>query len=310
MKLSAIIPCYNEQDVIETSLSSVSSILENLASQSKIKNYDIIFVDDGSKDKTVSKIRIHAQKNPHVKLIKFSRNFGHQSAILAGYNHADGDVIVTLDADLQDPPEVIPKMLEKINEGNDIVYGVRESRNSDTFFKKITAKLFYHLLEKIGIDIIPDHAEFRMITKRALKAFLSFQESNLFIRATFPMIGFNSCIVYYTRPKRFLGKTKYTLLKMIDFAIQGVTSFSTIPLRLCSLFGFIISLLSLFMLFWSLIIKFTGGSIPGWASTVAPLYFLGGVQLIFLGVVGEYIGKIYVEVKMRPKYIIEEKINA
>ncbi len=250
-----------------------------------------------------------SKEDKRVKVVRFSRNFGHQAALLAGYELAQGDVIVSLDADLQDPPELIGSMLDKINEGYDVVYAARKSRGIDSLFKRKTADIFYWLMKKFGADIVPNHADFRMMTRRSLNAFLKFHENNLFIRATFPIVGFSSCVVYYDRTERLAGETKYPFLKMLEFAINGITSFSVVPLRICSVTGLFVSLIALIMLIWSLIANIFGLTVPGWTSTVVPLYFLGGVQLLFLGVVGEYIGKIYTEVKKRPRYIIQETKN-
>ena len=266
-------------------------------------------MDDGSQDRTAELLAEATHAYQQFKVIHFSRNFGHQAALLAGYEFAKGDVIVSLDADLQDPPELIITMLEKLKEGYDIIYAARKSRGIDSWFKRMTADLFYWLMKKLGAEIISNHADFRMITRRVLNEFLKFNENNLFIRATFPMVGFPSCVVYYDRPERKAGKTKYPFRKMLEFAIDGLTSFSVVPLRICSLVGLFVSLLALLMLLWSLVVKIIGGALPGWTSTVAPLYLLGGVQLLFLGIVGEYIGKIYSEVKNRPRYIIQETVN-
>jgi glycosyltransferase involved in cell wall biosynthesis len=270
---------------------------------------EFVMVDDGSQDRTAEILTEASKADQRVKLIRFSRNFGHQAALLAGYEFAKGDVIVSLDADLQDPPELIKTMLDKIKDGNDVVYAARESRENDSWFKRKTADLFYWLMKKFGADIVPNHADFRMVTRRALNAFLQFHENNLFIRATFPIVGFPSCVVYYDRPERLAGKTKYPFWKMFEFAVDGMTSFSVVPLRICSMVGLFVSFFAILMLFWSIVVKIFGGAIPGWTSTVAPLYLLGGVQLLFLGIVGEYMGKIYTEVKKRPRYIVQETLN-
>jgi polyisoprenyl-phosphate glycosyltransferase len=280
-----------------------------MASNKDCDEIEFVMVDDGSQDRTAEILTEASKADQRVKLIRFSRNFGHQAALLAGYEFAKGDVIVSLDADLQDPPELIKTMLDKIKDGNDVVYAARQSRKNDSWFKRKTAEYFYWLMKKFGADIVPNHADFRMVTRRALNAFLQFHENNLFIRATFPIVGFPSCVVYYDRPERLAGETKYPFRKMLEFAIDGLTSFSVVPLRICSMVGLLVSLLALLMLSWSLIVNIFGGAIPGWTSTVAPLYLLGGVQLLFLGVIGEYIGKIYNEVKHRPRYIVQETIN-
>ena len=307
MRLSIIIPCYNEEKVIDETI----SVLLNVAKELKTKDivdYEMIFVDDGSADNTFHVLEKHSNIHREIKIIKLSNNFGHQKAILAGYENSTGDLITTLDADLQDPPELIGKMVEKINKGFDIVYGARNKR-VDSIFKRYSAKLFYWIMKRMGVEIIPEHAEYRMITRKVLTAFLQYNEQNIFIRAIFPKLGFLSTIIYYDRPKRFAGETKYPLSKMISFGIDGITSFSIIPLRLFTFIGMVISIFSLLAIFWSMFAKIFGVTVTGWTSIVVPIYFLGGIQMIFLGVLGEYVGKIYMEVKGRPRFIIEKKIN-
>ncbi len=309
MKLSIIIPCYNEEEVLPLTLDRLKILSQEWTAREDCTEVEFVIVDDGSQDRTAELLTQYSKTDKCVKIIRFSRNFGHQAALLAGYEFAKGDVIVSLDADLQDPPELIGSMLDSIKEGNDIVYAVRKSREIDSLFKRKTANFFYWIMKKFGADIVPNHADFRMVTRRVLNAFLKFPENNLFIRATFPIVGFPSSVIYYDRPERLAGKTKYPFRKMLEFAIDGLTSFSVVPLRICSVVGLLVSLLALLMLCWSLVAKIFGGTIPGWTSTVAPLYLLGGVQLLFLGIIGEYIGKIYTEVKHRPRYIVQEMIN-
>ena len=309
MNISIIIPCYNEEEVLPLTLKSLKALALDLVSREDCSEIEFVMVDDGSQDRTFELLTEASKADKRVKVIRFSRNFGHQAALLAGYEFAKGDVIVSLDSDLQDPPELIKTMLDKIKEGYDVVFAARQSRKNDSWFKRKTAEFFYWFMKKIGVDIVPNHADFRMITRRVLKAFLQFKETNLFIRATFPIVGFPSCVVYFDRPDRAAGKTKYPFWKMFEFAVDGITSFSVVPLRICSMTGLFVSIIALIMMFWSLIANIFGLTVPGWTSTVVPLYFLGGVQLLFLGVVGEYIGKIYTEVKKRPRYIIQETIN-
>jgi glycosyltransferase involved in cell wall biosynthesis len=309
MKLSIVIPCYNEEEILPLTLERLNNLANDWISRDDCSEIEFVMVDDGSQDRTQELLVEVSKVQKQFKIIRFSRNFGHQPALLAGYEFAQGDVIVSLDADLQDPPELIKTMLDKIKEGYDVVYATRQTRKNDSWFKRKTAVLFYWLMGKLGVDIIPNHADFRMVTRRVLKAFLLFQETNLFIRATFPIVGFPYCVVYYDRPDRVAGKTKYSFWKMFEFAISGITSFSVVPLRICSMTGLFVSIIAFIMLIWSLIANIFGLTVPGWTSTVVPLYFLGGVQLLFLGVVGEYIGKIYIEVKKRPRFIIQEKIN-
>ena len=309
MRLSIIAPCYNEEEVLPMTLKRLKDLSVLLVSRDDCAGIEFVMIDDGSQDRTSELLTEASKADKRIKVVRFSRNFGHQAALLAGYEFAKGDVIVSLDADLQDPPELIGSMLDKIKEGHDVVYAARKSREIDSLFKRKTADVFYWIMKKFGADIVPNHADFRMVTRRALNAFLKFHENNLFIRATFPIVGFPSCVVYYDRPERLAGETKYPFRKMLEFAIDGLTSFSVVPLRICSMVGLLVSLLALLMLFWSIVVKIFGGAIPGWTSTVAPLYLLGGVQLLFLGIIGEYIGKIYIEVKHRPRYIVQETIN-
>ena len=309
IKLSIIIPCYNEEEVLPLTLEKLKTLSNEWSSRDDFKSFEFLFVDDGSQDGSAELLAEATIACQQFKVIHFSRNFGHQAALLAGYEFAKGDVIVSLDADLQHPPEFIMTMLDKIKEGHDVVYAARQTQKDESWFKRKTSELFYWLMKKLGVSIIPHHADFRMITRRTLNAFLKFNENNLFIRATFPIVGFPSCIIYYDRPGRKAGKTKYPLRKMLEFAIDGLTSFSVVPLRICSMVGLVVSLFALLMLLYSIVVKIFGGAIPGWTSTVAPLYLLGGVQLLFLGIVGEYIGKIYFEVKNRPRYIIQETVN-
>ena len=309
MNISIIIPCYNEEEVLPLTFKSLKALALDLVSREDCSEIEFVMVDDGSQDRTFELLTEASKADKRVKVIRFSRNFGHQAALLAGYEFAKGDVIVSLDSDLQDPPELIKTMLDKIKEGYDVVFAARQSRKNDSWFKRKTAEFFYWFMKKIGVDIVPNHADFRMITRRVLKAFLQFQETNLFIRATFPIVGFPSCVVSFDRPDRAAGKTKYPFWKMFEFAVDGITSFSVVPLRICSMVGLFVSLLALLMLFWSIVVKIFGGAIPGWTSTVAPLYLLGGVQLLFLGIVGEYMGKIYTEVKKLPRYIVQETLN-
>jgi glycosyltransferase involved in cell wall biosynthesis len=307
MRLSIVIPCYNEEKVIDETISVLLNVTKELKTKD-IVDYEMIFVDDGSADNTFHVLEKHSNIHREIKIIKLSNNFGHQKAILAGYENSTGDLITTLDADLQDPPELIGKMIEKINNGFDIVYGARNKR-VDSLFKRYSAKLFYWIMKRMRVEIIPEHAEYRMITRKVLTAFLKYNEKNIFIRAIFPKLGFLSTIIYYDRPKRFAGETKYPLSKMISFGIDGITSFSIIPLRLFTFIGMVISIFSLLAIFWSMFAKIFGVTVTGWTSIVVPIYFLGGIQMIFLGVLGEYVGKIYMEVKGRPRFIIEKKIN-
>ena len=304
-EISVVVPVYMEEANIRPFLNRLEPVLENINAE----NNEIIFVLDPGTDKTEQIILEEINRNANIRMLVMSRKFGQPAATMAGIGACCGRACVLIDVDLQDPPELIKTMLDKIKEGHDVVYAARQTRKNDSWFKRKTAELFYWLMKKFGVSIIPHHADFRMITRRVLNAFLKFHENNLFIRATFPIVGFSSCVVYYDRPERLAGETKYHFLKMLEFAIDGLTSFSVVPLRICSVTGLFVSLIALIMLIWSLIANIFGLTVPGWTSTVVPLYFLGGVQLLFLGVVGEYIGKIYTEVKKRPRYIIQETKN-
>jgi glycosyltransferase involved in cell wall biosynthesis len=309
MKLSAVIPLFNEETVIETTYATVMETLAGLTGKGLIDDYEIVFVDDGSHDRSLEILRKLATESPRVKVISFSRNFGHQRALAAGILHASGDAVVSLDADLQDPPELIGELLQKYRQGNDIVYAVRKARGKDTFFKRATARLFYRMMQRMGVDLIYDHADYRLISKKVVAAFRSITETNIFLRGIFPYLGFDHETVYYERQERFAGDTKYPLRKMLAFAWEGITSFSNVPLRLASLVGLIIFVSSLCLVVWALYEKFVGRTIPGWTSTVIPLFFIGGLNILFLGLIGEYIGKIYLEVKKRPLFLVKETHN-
>jgi polyisoprenyl-phosphate glycosyltransferase len=309
MKLSIIIPVFNEAEVIQTTHRRLSSLTDEMTRKKVIDDYEIIYVDDGSKDGSLNILKNFSMESPRIKVLSFSRNFGHQPALAAGILHSSGDAVVSLDADLQDPPELIGEMLEKLKNGNDIVYAVRRERSTDSLFKRWTAQLFYKVMQFMGVDVIYDHADYRMISRKVVEEFKKIKEFNLFLRGIFPFMGFKNEIVYYERQKRHAGETKYPLRKMVAFAWEGITSFSTVPLRIASTAGFIISLGSICLIFWALYIKIKGETVPGWASIVIPLFFIGGLNMLFLGLIGEYIGKIYLEVKKRPLFIIKEKYN-
>ena len=309
MKLSIIIPVFNEEAVINTTHKKITALLDSLTWKETIGDYEIIYVDDGSKDNSLSLLRTFSTESQKIKLISFSRNFGHQPALTAGILHSSGDAVVSLDADLQDPPELIEEMLAKYRMGNDIVYAVRRERDGDTFLKRWTARIFYKVMKKMGVNIVYDHADYRLISRKVVEEFRKIREVNLFLRGIFPYLGFKHEIVYYDRQKRFAGETKYPLRKMFSFAWEGITSFSSVPLRLASITGFIISLGSVGLILWALYVRLSGKAIPGWASIVIPLFFIGGLNILFLGLMGEYIGKIYSEVKKRPLFIIQERHN-
>lgn len=309
--LALVLPCYNEELVIDSSVKILLDNLEDLIKKQKISNKSLmLLVDDGSQDKTWEIIKSLNQKNPQIKGLKLSKNFGHQSAILAGMlsvkDHVD--CLITMDIDLQDNTEVIEKFVDAYRQGYEIAYGVRKERASDTFFKRTTAHFFYKIQNLLGVESIMHHADYRLVGKKALEALADFKEVNLFLRGLFPLMGFKSIQISYERQPRLVGETKYTLYKMFSLALDGITSFSIKPIRLITLFGVIIFIGSLLMMIWVLVQKIMGQTIVGWASTVIPIYVLSGIQIIFLGILGEYIGKIYKEVKERPRFIIEEQL--
>ncbi|MFA6923964.1 MAG: glycosyltransferase family 2 protein [Bacteroidales bacterium] len=311
LKLCIVVPCYNEEEVLTITSKTLLELLERLISKNKIDDSSFLcLVDDGSCDTTWEIIKDLSQKNKNIRGIKFSTNFGHQNALLAGLlNMKDkSDCIVTIDADLQDDANVIEEMLNKYNEGNEIVYGVRNNRESDSFFKRFTAHFFYKLMQAMKVKTVYNHADYRLASKRVLNEFARFNEVNLFLRGIFPTLGFRSANVFYKRSERVAGETKYPLKKMIEFAWNGITSFSIYPLRLIFFLGLIIFLFSFLLILWAFLPIFEGEAVRGWASTVIPLFFFGGLQMICLGIIGEYAGKIYKEIKARPRFIIEEEI--
>jgi glycosyltransferase involved in cell wall biosynthesis len=310
MQLTMVLPSYNEEAVLQETTKRLLVIFEDLIKKEKIDNSSrICFVDDGSKDKTWNIIEQLSQDNLHVSGIKLSRNRGHQNALLAGLFSVEGDIVISIDADLQDDINIIEQMIDSYSSGNDIVYAVRKERTTDTAFKRATAEGFYKLMHLMGVDIVYNHADYRLMSRRAIEHLKEFEEVNLFLRAMVPLVGFQSDKVYYDRAERFAGESKYPVNKMLSFAWDGITSFSIIPLRIITITGFLLFIVSIFMSLWVLGTKlFTNAAIPGWASTVLPIYFIGGIQILSLGVVGEYIGKIYMETKQRPRYIIEKII--
>ncbi|MBU5450686.1 glycosyltransferase family 2 protein [Acetivibrio sp. MSJd-27] len=306
-KISVIIPVFNETEVIDVTYKRMKSVMDGIEME-----YELIFVNDGSRDDTEHKIAGYAKKDRTVKLLSFSRNFGHQCAISAGMDYASGDAVVVIDADLQDPPELIPEMIKKWQEGYEVVYGKRLKRKGETLFKKATAKLFYRTLKHLtSVDIPVDTGDFRLIDRKVCDVFRRLQEKNRFIRGLVSWIGFRQTYVEYVREERLAGETKYPLKKMMRFAMDGILSFSYIPLKIASFLGFLISGLSFLYLIFVLIQKlfYPAGLVPGWTSIVAVLLIFNGIILILLGVIGEYIGRIYDEVRNRPLYIIDKKVN-
>lgn len=307
--LYIVVPCYNEKEVLPETAKRLRERLAALISSGRCdENSRILFVDDGSKDATWEIIQNLFSENACFCGIKLAHNRGHQYALLAGLMTAADhcDCAISLDADLQDDIDVLDEFMDEFSKGNDIVYGVRKKRDTDTAFKRITAQGFYKFMKFLGVDIVYNHADYRLMSKRALDALSEYKEYNLFLRGIVPLIGFKSACVYYDRHERFAGESKYPLKKMISFALGGITSFSVKPLRLISNLGLIISLLSILGMLYALISKLTGIAAVGWTAIVASIWLLGGIQLLCLGIIGEYIGKIYDEAKARPKYTIEQ----
>lgn len=308
--LNLVIPCYDEEEVLQETSRQLLAMLNDLQARG-IASADsgMIFVDDGSRDKTWQVIEALSQADPRVHGLKLSRNRGHQNALLAGLLSARGEVLVSLDADLQDDIGAIPRMLDAYRDGADIVYGVRARRDTDSFFKRFTARAYYALLRRFGVDIVADHADFRLMSRRSLDALQGFREVNLFLRGIIPMLGFRTAIVTYDRLSRFAGESKYPLFKMLALAFDGIFSFSTAPLRWITMIGISLSLASIGFGLWALFIRLvTDLAVPGWASTVIPMYFLGGLQLMALGIIGGYLSRIYSEAKQRPRFIIEKTV--
>lgn len=309
--LGLVIPCYNEEEVLPETTSRLIPLLARMRDEGLIAADSAIFyVDDGSRDRTWSMIEELSAEHPEVCGIKLSRNRGHQNALLCGLMTAPGDLLISVDADLQDDLDVIPQMVRHYRDGCEIVYGVRKRRDTDTFFKRATAEGYYKLMAAMKVDIVFNHADYRLLSRRALEALSEYREVNLFLRGLVRLLGYRSAIVEYDRAERFAGESKYPLRKMLSFAWQGITSFSTAPLRLITTLGFLVSFVSLALAVWALVIKlFVHKAFPGWASTVVPMYFLGGVQLLSLGVIGEYVAKIYMETKMRPRFHVESRLG-
>ena len=307
--LYMVIPCYNEQEVLPETSRQLKEILYDLMDRGKISRESrVLFVNDGSKDETWNIIEDLHDHDPLFLGLKLSRNKGHQNALLAGLMTAKeyADVTISMDADLQDDVHVIEKFMDKYYEGCDIVYGVRSSRKKDTFFKKFTAQSFYRLMMAMGVDIVYNHADCRLMSKRSLYDLEQFKEVNLFLRGIVPLIGYQSAVVTYERNERFAGESKYPLKKMLAFAMDGITSFSIKPIRMITTMGVFIFAVSIVMLIYSVVQHFLGNTVSGWSSTMVSIWAIGGLQILSMGVIGEYVGKIYMEAKARPKFIIEK----
>jgi len=307
--LYLVVPCYNEEEVLSHTSSVLKKKIDSLIKKNLISpNSKILFVDDGSKDRTWDIISSLHEEDNLFSGVKLSKNKGHQNALLAGLMTArdNADIAISLDADLQDDVNAIDGFINEYRNGCDIVYGVRSRRDTDTFFKRNTARGFYRFMRAMGVDIIDDHADYRLMSKRALDGLADFNEVNLFLRGIVPLIGYKHGFVEYERGERFAGESKYPLKKMLAFAIDGITSFSIKPIRFVTTLGMLIFATSIAMLLYFFIIKLLGRTVQGWATLMGSIWMIGGIQLLCLGIVGEYIGKIYKEVKQRPKFIIED----
>ncbi|MCI1953025.1 MAG: glycosyltransferase family 2 protein [Clostridiales bacterium] len=307
-----VIPCYNEEAVLPETVKELTKVLEEMEEHGLADQKSrMLFVDDGSRDKTWELISKYHEGNHWVSGLKLSHNRGHQNALLSGLMTAKevADCAISLDADLQDDVNVLPQFVQKYLEGCDVVYGVRNKRETDTFFKRTTAEGFYKVMQKLGVDIVFNHADYRLMSARALEALSEYKEVNLFLRGIVPLIGYKSDYVYYDRHERFAGESKYPLKKMISFAVDGITSFSVKPLKIISNLGILVSALSIFGLLYALISHFTGNAVSGWTAIVCSIWLLGGIQMLCLGVVGTYVGKIYSEVKGRPRFKIETLLD-
>ncbi len=310
MQLSLILPCYNEEEVLKETSTKLLSLFNNLIESSKIDdNSTIYFIDDGSSDNTWGIIETLSEKHKHISGIKLSRNFGHQNALLSGLLTVQGDAVISIDADLQDDTTMIEKMVDFYHAGNDIVYGVKKKREADSVFKRTSAEGFYRIMHLMGVNIVYNHADFRLLSRKVIEHLKEYKEVNLFLRGLIPLVGFKSATVTYDISERTAGESKYPLKKMLAFAWNGISSFSVTPLRFITAIGFFLFISTLILTIHSLwIAMFTNEAVPGWASTVLPIYFLGGVQMLSIGIIGEYVGKIYLEIKARPRYIIEKEV--
>lgn len=311
-RLMIVVPCYNEEEILPYSTEKLTEVIKNLIKKSKIaSNSGILFVNDGSKDKTWEIIQNEYAKNPYVYGLGLAGNVGHQNALFAGLQTAVEicDFSISIDADLQDDIEVIEQMVDEYLSGADIVYGVRSERKTDTFFKRFTAQSFYRIMEMMGVKTVYNHADFRLMSARAMKQLGQYKKRNLFLRGMVPLIGYKTATVTYARKERLAGESKYPLKKMLSFAWDGITSFSIKPISMIMAFGGVIVACSVIAFIYTLVSYFMGHVSPGWSSLMISIWFLGGVQLLFIGVVGQYVGKTYIESKERPRYNVEKFLN-
>lgn len=306
--LYIVVPCYNEEEVLHETNRRLAALLDSLVKDNMIAAGRILYVDDGSRDHTWQLVEEFVAAGSPVKGLKLAHNVGHQQALWAGleYAAAHADAVVSIDADLQDNVESIREMVDYFNKGIDIVYGVRHERQTDSFFKKTTAQLFYHLMSNLGGEIVYNHADFRLMSRRAVEALMSYPERNLFLRGMVCSMGYPSAMVYYDREKRFAGESKYPFSKMLSFAVDGITSFSVRPLRYIVLLGLLFILISIVAIIYGFLSYLEGDTIPGWTSLLVSIWFIGGMVTTAIGIIGEYVGKIYKEVKRRPRYFVEK----
>lgn len=310
--LYMVIPCYNEEEVLPETSRRLNEKYDALIGSGAISpDSRVVFVNDGSKDRTWEIIQSLHRENPRFSGVDLTRNRGHQNALLAGLMTVKDlcDAAISMDADLQDDINAIDEMVQKFKEGNDIVYGVRSSRETDTFFKRTTAQGFYKVMDHLGVKTVYNHADFRLMSRRALEGLSEYREVNLFLRGIVPLIGYKSDVVYYERAERFAGESKYPLKKMLSFAGEGITSFSTKPMKMITWLGVTVFLVSIVMLIWSIVGFFLGTTEPGWASLMVSIWAIGGLLLLSVGIVGEYIGKIYLETKHRPRFRVREFLH-
>lgn len=305
--LAIVVPCLDEEEALPAAAEALETLLSALrAARLVAMNSYVCFVDDGSRDATWSEILRLIDASPDFRGLRLSRNFGHQGALLGGMLECNADIVVTIDADLQDDERCIEDMVKEYHKGCEVVLGVRSSRSSDTLVKRLTAQLYYRLLARLGVRVVFNHADYRLLSRRAVNLLREYAEANLYLRGVIPLLGLRSSVVHFVRRKRVAGKSKYPPRTMLALAWDGVTSFSVSPLRLVSGIGASISVAALLVTFWAFSVRFLGkGVVPGWTSTVVPIYFLGGVQILCLGIIGEYVGKIYLETKRRPRYHID-----
>lgn len=308
--LSVVIPCHNEEEVLQVAHERLGSLLNNMVNNKRISDYELIYVDNGSSDNTLGELKKIFESDLHARIISLRRNFGFQGSLSAGLFHVKGDAVVTIDADLQDPPEKIEEMITHFEQGYDLVLGIREDRSSDSFFKRFFSSNYYRLMKLMGVNIVHNHGDFRLMAKSLVQEFNALPERNRLIRAMVLQLESRYAVVFYTRQRRKAGRSKFNIGSLFSLGLDGIVSFTYFPLRMTSIVGILMSIFALIGVFWVMYIKlFTDEFIPGWASTLLPILALGGLQLLFLGVIGEYIGRLYVEIKQRPLFIVREEFK-